>query len=176
MQPEQVLVASVQAAVGNERAVLVARKHLPGLVLHIEDTDRERALGRTETVFRRMMIGYVDRMGGARGLAWMTSAIAPLLLIGIAVAPGDAPTTARAAVVAGALVAALAIFGASYDRLLVSTPFDLRRELPLPGKRRLGARVKRFTDSPWTLRCLRALGALLIGAAGSKLAEALPFP
>ncbi len=58
----------------------------------------------------------------------MGSAIAPLLLVGTAVAPGDAPIAARAAVIAGALVACVAIFVVSYDRLLVSTPLDLRLE------------------------------------------------
>lgn len=174
--PDQVLAARVEAGVGSERGVLIARRHLPGLVLHIEDDDRERALGRTETLFRQMMIGYVDRMGGTRGLAWIVSAIAPLLLVGIAVAPGDAPTAARTAVVVGALVAGVAIFGLAYDWLLDSNPFDLRRELPPPRAKRLGAMMKRLTRNPWTLRCLRVLGALTIGAAGSKLAEVLPFP
>lgn len=41
---------------------------------------------------------------------------------------------------------------------------------------RLAAAAKRFTENAWTLRFLRVLGALAIGAAGSKLAEVLPFP
>ena len=174
--PDEVLSVRVEAVAGHQRAVLVARRHFPGLVVNVEDADRERAVGRTEAIFQRVTIGYVDRMGGVRGLVWMASAIAPLLLVGIAVAPGDASTAARAAVIAGALVAGVTTFVGSYDRLLVSTPLDLRRQLPVPGTRRLGDSAKRLTDSRWTLRCLRVLGALVIGAAGSKLAEVLPFP
>lgn len=173
--PDEVLSVRVEALAGQERAVLVARRHFPGLIVDVEDADRERAVGRTETVFQRMMIGYVDRMGGVRGLVWVASAIAPLLLVGIAVAPGDASILVRAAVIAGALVAGVASFVVSYDRLLFSTPLELRQQLG-PGMQRLGDGAKRLRDSRWTLRCLRVLCALLIGAAGSKLAEVLPFP
>lgn len=174
--PDEILAARVEATAGDERAVLVARRHFPGLIVEVEDTDRERAVGRTEAIFQRMMIGYVDRMRGVRGIAWMASAIAPLLLVGIAVAPGDTSIVLRAAVIAGALVAGLATLVVSYDRLLVSTPLDIRRQLPPPGMRRLGDSAKRIRDNRWTLRVLRVVGALLIGAAGSKLAEMLPFP
>ena len=173
---DEVLAVRAEMHGDEARGVLVARQHLPGLIVQVDDPDRERGLGRTETVFRRMMIGYVDRMGGARGLAWMGSAIAPLLLAGMAVAPGDAPVGARVAVIVGAAAAAAAIFVVSYDRLLVSQPLDVRRELPLSSQQCLGEGTKRFLAHPWTSRCLRVLGALVIGAAGSKLAEILPFP
>jgi len=133
---------------GARGAVLVASRFEPGLAVEILDSDAGRALGNAELAFRRMMVGYVDRMGGVRGLAWMLAAIAPLMLVGIALAPGSASGWARALVLLLGVLSSVVSFVYFRGRILyphalgvvahvsAGTPVETARPRPpAPGSR-----------------------------------------
>jgi hypothetical protein len=129
-----------------------------------------------EFVFQRMMIGYVDRMGGWRGLAWMLTAFTPILLVSLALSPGEGHAAARILITLLAAIAAFSMFRLSYSALLVSTPLELLERLHEPRGRRPRVLLTSFYRHRHTRRVLGVVGLLLIGAAGSKLAEFLPIP
>jgi hypothetical protein len=121
-----------------------------------------------------MMVGYVDRMGGPRAVAWMVSATAPLLLVAIAVAPGSGSGWARALVLVFGVVSSLVSFVYFHGRLLYAHPLvivDTVSQGPHAGQIAQTVAASRFVR-----RALTVLGAVVIGALGSKLADYLPFP
>jgi hypothetical protein len=166
----------VESADGEVSAVLMAREKLPGVTVEVAGADSSRVLGTAELVFQQIMIGYVDRMGGLRAPAWMLLALAPLLLLGIGLAPGRANIAARLLLILIAAIGSAAAFVLSYPRLLISQPIELLTRLPDHRSQQVRKGVLVFFRHPYTRRGLAVLGALIIGAAGSKLAQFLPFP
>jgi hypothetical protein len=175
---QQVLALRVDCAShdGAMEGALVAQPLIPGVQLYVTGNDKSRVLGLSELVFQRMMIGYVDRMGGWRGLAWMLSAIAPVLLVSIAVSPGQASAGARVAVSAAALVGSLATFLVIGPYFQVSRGLDIVTYIPDSALRRMSALLPRFYRHRRTRTVLTVLGALAVGIAGNKLADLLPWP
>ncbi len=158
------------------RAVIVASRFEPGLSLEIMDSDAGRALGQAELTFRRMMVGYVDRMGGMRGLAWMLAAVAPLMLVSIALAPGSASGWARALVLLLGVFSSVASFVYFHGRMLYPDALVVVDDVPGGTPQKLRRISEGVLRSRTLRRVLGVIGALIIGAAGSKLADYLPFP
>lgn len=175
---DNALVLRVEAEGENgRRGSLTARRVVPGLALQLCDGDAGRALGNAELVFRRMMTGYVDRMAGSRGVAWMFSALAPIALIGMATSHGAASGWVRATLAGVAVLAAAGTLLTSYGQLLYSEPLTVVEKLPSPRDSRWWmAGARDFLSRSLVRRTLSVLGALLIGALGSRLAKYLPFP
>lgn len=171
-----VLKVDVSSVERGMSGTLLARQKIPGLVVTVTGDDRPRILGMVEFVFQRMMIGYVDRMGGWRGLAWMLTAFTPILLVSLALSPGEGHAAARILITLLAAIAAFSMFRLSYSALLVSTPLELLERLHEPRGRRPRVLLTSFYRHRHTRRVLGVVGLLLIGAAGSKLAEFLPIP
>lgn len=158
------------------RAVMVASRFEPGLSIEIMDSDVGRALGNAELAFRRMMVGYVDRMGGVRGLAWMLAAVAPLMLVGIALAPGSASGWARALVLLPGVLSSVVSFVYFHGRILYPHALVVVDHVPAGMHQKLGRILEWALHSRALRRVLGVMGALIVGALGSKLADYLPFP
>lgn len=169
----------VRAEVSSHResmtSVLVARKKLPGLTLTVTGPDSAKVLGVAELAFHRMMIGYVDRMGGYRGLAWMLVALAPILLASLVVEEGpNAPI--RLGLLLLAAASGLATFHYSYPRLLVSEPLKLMDSTPLRRRERWKVAILAVYRHRYSRPVLGAFGALALGVIGNKLSDVIPFP
>lgn len=176
---DEALVLRVEAAgTDDRRGVLVARRTVPGVAAELCDTDSARALGNAELIYRKMMVGYVDRMGGSRGLLWVTSAFAPILLMSLAFAPtSSAPLWGRIVFAVTAVVASLGTFAFAQAPLTYSNPLVVLTELRNPRQVRHWANfVRQQFARPVVKRTLTVLGALAISAIGSRLARYLPFP
>jgi len=154
----------------------VARRIIPGVLIQVTGSDAAKTLGIAELAFQRMMIGYVDRMGGWRGLAWMSTAFSPVLLASLALSGTEAPTAVRLAVILAAALGAFASFHFSYPALLVSNPLDLIGTQPTRRVENWQARLLNIYRYKYTRPTLAALGALILGIIGNKLAALIPFP
>lgn len=157
-------------------ATVVATPRTPGLRIQVWGPEQSRSLGAAQLAFRRMMAGYVDRLGGWRAPTWMVSALAPLLLFGIGVSPGAANPWARAAVIIASLVSSVAVFLFSYRRLLVPGGFEILEQVPANRANRL----KRAFSDPrahrWIRRLVPLAAALAVGVIGNKLSDLIPWP
>lgn len=171
-------VLAVRFTVSSVKAtgVLVGRTKLPGLSLKLSGQDVGHLLGVAELVFRRMMIGYVDRMGGRRGIGWMLSSLAPLLLAVLAVSPGNADLWARLGVLLVALGGSLATFVLGYRVLLYSEPFLLVAHVQPRNIRQIRSLVRSWVGRPYVRPALGVLSAIVIGILSNKLADLLPWP
>ena len=119
-----------QSGPGGVSGTLVARHRFPGVSIGVTGDDEAKVLGAAELAFQRLMIGYVDRMGSWRGLAWSLTALAPLLLVIISLAGREVPASIRLAILAIALSGSFASFKFSYPSLLVSAPMVLLDHVP----------------------------------------------
>jgi hypothetical protein len=166
----------VSSADKETSGTLLARRMLPGLIVMVSSKDQSRTLGATELVFQRMMVGYVDRMGGWRGPVWMALATAPLLLTVLAITPGEGYAAAWTLLTLLAAVSGITIFQLSYRALLVSTPLVVLEQLPETRRRRSLLLLLSLYHHRHTRRVLGGIAVLLVGVAGNKLAELIPFP
>jgi hypothetical protein len=155
--------------------VFIARGKRPGLTVEVTGADRAKVMGATEIVFQRMMIGYVDRLGGWRSLALMAAFIAPLLLVGSAVS-SDKNALVRIGVILIAAFGPLASGVLVIDAISYSKPLVVLAELPPPRVRNARQQVSVIYHHRLTRQAIGVLVALAIGALGSKLANYLPFP
>jgi hypothetical protein len=149
---------------------------VPGYSVWVQGSDAEDIGEAVGLVYRRMMIGYVDRMGGWRGLAWIASALAPVLLLSLAVSPGDASLLVRLGVGLIAVVSAAATFFASYDRLLVSPGLVVATGPRSVRRLRVPRWLARWSTNRRVRLGLLTAWALLLGVAGNKLSDLLPWP
>lgn len=156
--------------------ILVAKNQpLPGMTLRVQGANAALVRGAAEQAFHSMMIGYVDRMSGWRGLSWLFTVLAPILLASIAVSSTRASATVRLVVLFVAAVSGVVTF------LMSAKAFHVKRGIEI-----LSASVEGQTNRAqfWTTfvqhRLIRAtgavLGALAIGIIGNKLSELMPWP
>lgn len=149
---------------------------IPGVRVKVQGLDRTEVLAVTEMVYRRMMIGYVDRLGGWRVSVWMAWSLAPILLVSIAISPGEASPVARAVVAVVALGSAFTAGLMSYSRLLIAVPLVL---LPLEGTARAtraSARLAQWWHNRWIRIGFVTAWTLAVGVMGNKIAGLLPWP
>lgn len=174
---DDVLSIRLEASGDTTSGVLVARKKIPGLMVQLEGGSESQILGAAELTFRRMMVGYVDRMGGWRSLAWMLTAFAPIVLASLAVSARDSNLLPRLAIMLPAGIGSLAAFSYSYKSILNGNPLMLYYELPERASFR-GAinRGQSVINRPLVRPILGALGALTLGIIGNKIADLLPYP
>ena len=174
-------VLAIRAEVRSEgeprrRGVLVARKAIPGIHVSVEAHDGASALGAAEMVFQRMMIGYVDRMGGYRGLVWMLIALAPVFLTSLVFGNSQMNLTVKVLVLVVAIAGGFGAFAASYPALLVSVPLSLVAEMPPRFTERWWATVITLYRHRYTRSALATIAALTLGIIGNKIADLIPFP
>ncbi len=158
------------------KVTLVARPKIPGLVLEIEGPDPATVLGAAEIAFQRMMVGYIDRMGGLRGLVWMLFALAPTILVSWAVAESSTSNIVRAGLFLVAGLSGVSIFVLSGPRLLVSQSFALLESVPKNRVEKWRMVAKSLYARKQTKAALGVAGALLLGVIGNKLSDLIPFP
>lgn len=157
-------------------ALVVATPETPGLWIQVWGPEQSRSLGAAQLTFHRMMVGYVDRLGGWRGPAWMVSALAPLLLLVIGVSPGAANPWARAAVIVTALVSSVAVFLFMGSRLLVPGGFEILEQEPTNRASQLKRAFSGGRTRVWVRRLAPLAGSLVVGVIGSKIASLIPWP
>lgn len=155
---------------------LVARNKIPGVIVRVESTDESQALGAAELAFRKLMLGYVDRMGSFRAPTWMLTALTPMLVFSLLISGKIDNGTIRAA--AAALVAAtsIATFAATYRLLIFSKGFELVDQIPRSKMAGLLASIRNIYRSRWTKPILAGLMAIILGIIGNKLSDLIPFP
>lgn len=152
---------------------LVIRAKIPALEVEVTGSDRAKILGATEMAFQQMMIGYVDRIGGWRLPAWMLTALMPTIIV-IAIAGHISSMLVKIPLFALILIASIVTMGLSYEALLVRRPLKIEsKPIPLRGQTTLNG-VKAIYRHPITHRIAAIIGALIIGIAGSKLANLIP--
>ena len=142
---------SIDVDDGASGAVLLASQQDPGVALRVWGQDPASVAGVGHLAFRRMMAGYVDRLRGWRAVAWMLSALAPLLLIGIAF-PVDAEATAsvrRWLVLSAGLGSSVAVFLFMYRQLLVPAGFEILDRLPDGGWEAAKRIYQRVSSRVW---------------------------
>jgi hypothetical protein len=157
------------------RASVVASPREPGLLLLTQATKPAESLGIAQLAFRAMMVGYVDRLGGWRAPLWMATALAPLLLVSIGVSPGHSPIWGRIALIVAGIFGSIAAFALSFRRFQVPAGFELLDSEP-EARGAFGHSLRRIAAHRWTRRLAATLGAVLVGAVGSKLATVIPWP
>jgi hypothetical protein len=157
-------------------SVLIGRPSEPGFELQVMASDQVLALGLTEAIFRQMMIGYVDRMGGWRAPFWMLSAIAPLIVVILATSSGDASVGGRILVASLAAMASVGSFLLSYPWILANAGFDLIEFVPEFNSRKHVVTVRTFLQRRRVRAAIGLLGALILGIVGNKLSDLLPWP
>jgi len=157
-------------------AAMTATRSDPGVRIRVWGDQEGQTLGAAQLVFQKLMIGYVDRLGGWRALIWMATALAPLLLVSIGFASGNGDPWARTAILTAGLVGSLAVFLFSYPLLLVPGGFVLLDKEPPRRVAYVYSLALRFARNVWTRKGLALLGALLVGIVGNKLAELIPWP
>jgi hypothetical protein len=175
---DDVLSLRMQVRAGDDTmaGVLVARQKIPGVLVEVVGPDPARVLGATELIFQRLMIGYVDRMGGLRGLWWQLIALAPIFLVGLVLNESGLPRPLRLAMVITAAVGGFVAFYYSQTLLLFSVPFVLLTEPPVRFTRKWLVRLISIYRHRYTKPALAILGSLLLGIVGNKIADAIPFP
>lgn len=146
-----------------------------GLRVEVLGRDRARSLGAAQVAFERMMIGYVDRMGGWRGLAWMVSALAPLLLFSLGISLVRSNVWVPILFLSVGLVSSFAVFTTMYSVLLFPSGATVVEHLRESARVRHARTLRGLMFHTWTRRVLSWCGALLIGVLGSKLADLLPW-
>ncbi len=156
---------------------LVARKRIPGLIASVKGGTQSLRLGAAELTFRKMMIGYVDRMGGLRGLSWMLISLAPLLVMSVIIAPGDVNFVVRLLVLGVVALGSIGTFSYVYPYLKYSQPLKLCVQLQKTSLFK-GAYVRgaSWLNRPYIKPIIGALGAIALGIIGNKLSDAIPFP
>ncbi|RGC70301.1 hypothetical protein C5N14_07745 [Micromonospora sp. MW-13] len=158
------------------KATLVARQKLPGLVLRVEGNESAAVLGASELAFRRMMVGYVDRMGGLRALFWMLSGIAPMILVSWAVQQSDASVPARLGLLTVAILSGFSLFAFSGPRLQVNQALVLLVRVPDNRMQQWRVLAKSVYANKRTKAIAGVAGALILGVIGNKLSDLIPFP
>lgn len=156
--------------------VLVGRPRIPGLRVQVRGDDPSKALGIVELTFRRMMIGYVDRLGGIRAPIALLSAVAPMLLIGIAATPGDGSLIGRMVTLGIAVASCFALLYIGLNHLRVSQGFSCVAEIPTSGMGRVSGGVKVVYANRYVKSVFGVAWVVILGACGSKLAEFIPWP
>lgn len=156
----------------------LARPTIPGVQLEIMGDDKTLVLGTAEIVFRRMMIGYVDRMGGFRGPAWMLSALAPIFLVAISVTPSQVPLAARLLIIGVATAGSVGTFLLMYRYLLVSVGLHLVDFVPPPrsGWKGIVRLLVEFYAYSWVKPVLAAVSTVVLSIIGTKVADLIPWP
>ncbi|MFG1606979.1 hypothetical protein [Actinoplanes sp. NPDC049265] len=155
---------------------LVARQRIPGLVLQVEGNDPAFALGAAELAFRRMMAGYVDRMGGLRALTWMLFGLTPMILVSWAVGRSDIGTTTRLLLFGVAVISGFSMFRFSGPRLLVGRPLVLLERIPDSRSQELKSHAVSLYSRTYVKVAAGVAGSLFLGVLGNKLADLIPFP
>lgn len=158
------------------KLTLVARQKVPGLVLQVEGSEPAAVLGVGELAFQRMMVGYVDRLGGFRGLAWMLFGLGPMIVVSWAVSRSEISLHLRLGLLVLALLSGLSLFALSGQRFLVSRPLVFLKEIPGSHVERWKIAVKSTYANKRVKAVLGVVGALILGVIGNKLSELIPFP
>ncbi|MEV6868581.1 hypothetical protein AB0M44_47370 [Streptosporangium subroseum] len=156
--------------------VLVARYKISALSVEINGKSRASVLGATQLIFHKMMIGYVDRMGGWRAPVWMLTAFVPMLLLGTSINEEKTGTLGGFLLVVAIAVGSLTTFKVTYPALLVSKPLELLKELPeRHGHIFLKWAVEKYSN-PTIKWIVGLMGVMLVGIISNKLSDLIRWP
>lgn len=168
--------AVVASVGGTPSAELIARQKIPGISVTAIDGNGSQMLGVVELVYRKLMAGYVDRMGGLRGLIWMLMANTPILIISFLFSETVAFERWRLPILLGAIAIGFTIFFVSRSFLLVQVPFALMKTVPQRRKTTWRARVRAIYSHALTRPILGGIAAIVLGIVGNKLSDVITFP
>lgn len=156
---------------------IVARRQIPSIVLESRGSNEVLVQGLAEVVHRRMMEGYVDRLGFWRGIAAFAT---PLTLIPVIVLFNRILENLTlylqltGLIILISLAFPLFVLGIRFFEVKIPVEFVDVREHSREDNLIYG--LKRFLENRWIRRVLYITGAILIGVASSKISDAIPFP
>lgn len=175
IQPETVFTVRVDAnlgAVGN--AVILVRRQIPAVLVEVAGPDRAIVLGLAQLVHARLMVGYVDPLGGARGFLSLVVAMLPVVVV-LALLDDDLtgwPIWLR--IVSGVVLVAASLGALAWGSELArkKSPLELTTG-PISSRSRahLVARIGALYQRRWVNRIVSLVGLLALGVSGSKIAE-----
>ena len=173
-------VLSIRAEIRSEdqtqAGVLTARRVIPGITVTVTSPDEEAAISAARIVFHRMMIGYVDRLGGHRAPVVMASGLSPMLLLSTLFGGADLPIWLKLTIACVAFAGIFAVINVMYDALQVS------EGLHILSQDRASSRIvwKKRIASAYSHKRVRLVlgiaGSLLLGIIGNKIADAIHWP
>ncbi|MEV4248744.1 hypothetical protein AB0J63_35680 [Streptosporangium canum] len=160
----------------NISGTLLARQKIDGMRVYMNGRDQAKVLGVTQLVFQKMMIGYVDRMGGWRAPIWMGIAILPMLLVSTFINNNVANSLARSLLVGATALSALVIFWLSYKVLLRLEAFVLMRTLPPRRGNAMIAWIVTKYRIPAIKWIAGLIGIVLVSIISNKISDLIPWP
>jgi hypothetical protein len=157
---------------------IVARRVMPGVLIHASGRNRIEVDGFARLLFRRLMPGYIDRYGGM--WRWLTAVAITLvpaaLFYGIAADRWDNWPHALSILVG--IIGVPVTFWVmvhSWQWTLYRTPVEFVPDEAPPGADWRGS-IENFFRRSWVAKALALVGILALGVITNKISELIPWP
>jgi hypothetical protein len=156
-------------------SVFLVKRQIPGLSFEVRSSTPGQALGLAESVYARMMIGYVDRFGGWRGAAWIAASLTPLVLVSFASSATQVGTTPRLLLAGLGAFSTITLFLLGSRLWILDRPLDVIPGISLTLPERLKLSLSRFRQRKYVVVALLFLLQIVYNVLGSAIADLLPW-